>query len=178
MTHPLLADVLNQSITDWLEKVLVPLGIRAAGLAPDTSLEELLRLEIPAPNSDPSPGYADEVAGIRCSQSFYFGSLQMAAQLAGSERADLIRERLQGLMWRDGVTLGLMTALYSDLSEFGPVDDKTSLGLAAAEARWEAWEATNEPAKAAIADFFSDYLDLKFLYERQSKVQQHQPEPE
>lgn len=172
MDSPLLTAVLSRSIHDWLEQALVPLGIRAAGLAPATSLEELLTLEIPAPNSDLFPGYADEVAGIRCSQSFYFGCLQMAAQLAGSERADLIRERLQGLMWRDGVTLGLMTSLYSDLSEFGPVDDKTALGLAAAEARWEAWEATNELAKAAIADFFSDYLDLKFLYERQSQAHQ------
>lgn len=162
-----LQERLRQVAEEWLEQQLLPLAVAAAGLPAGTSAEELLQMQIPKANA--GKGATDcfeDIAQIRCSENFLFGALELAAKMAGSERAEQIKDRIQGLMWRDGVELGRAVTLFQDLSASGYLTDDAWIQQDRAEARWNPWDETDAAAKKSLEAFLFDYNDIRFTYER------------
>lgn len=163
----LLNQALNRGLQDWLHTLLA-IGIKAAGLPPETTLEDLLAMKIPQANANPNPGCGEDIARIRCSENCFFGSLLLAARMIGGQQAEQIRDCLQGLIWRDAVVLGDAVSYFQDLAASDCVTDDAWQRQDRAEEKWEPWEIAHTEAQKALEDFLYDYTDTQLSYQHES----------
>lgn len=160
----LLNQALNRCLQEWLDTLLA-IGLKAANLPPDTTLERLLAMKIPLVNSDPNPGCGENIAQVRCGENCFFGSLLLAARMLASPQAEHIRDCLQGLLWRDAVVLGDAISYFQDLSASDCVTDDSWVRQDRAEEQWAPWEIAHTEAQKALEDFMYDYTDTQLSYQ-------------
>lgn len=163
----LLNQALNRCLQDWLDALLA-IGLKAAGLPPDTKLEDLLAMNIPQANANPNPSCGDDIARIRCSESCFFGSLLVVSRMMGSQQAEQIRDCLQGLIWRDAVVLGDAVSYFQDLAASDCITDDAWVRQDHAEKQWKTWELAHTEAQKAVEDFLYDYTDTQLSYQHDS----------
>lgn len=150
-------ELLDEFAFTWLENVLWPLVMQAAALPPETTVDEVMRLNLPKFNE----GYLDDFvireARGNCYRRPLFIAVLLATKLAETEQADQMKACIQSLMWQDAVEYSIANYLDNCTNGEGIPDTEFRNRACLADTRWNAWEATDKPVQAALAVMLEDY---------------------
>ncbi|MEZ0373302.1 MAG: hypothetical protein ACAI44_29710 [Candidatus Sericytochromatia bacterium] len=149
--NPILQKIWACTASAWLEEKLLPLALVAAGLSPETSLEELSALNLPVINPDAFASYAETEASIICAECALFGAVMLARELVDSEKARKIADCIHGLMWRDAIE-------YSNATELECALEQGLQRAGDAEDQWDRWMKTGQAVLASNAAFYYDFV--------------------
>lgn len=133
----------------WLEDVLLPQALTAAGLPVETKLEELRKLKLP----QPPEVNRDAMASDCCQELLLSGAVVIASTLAQSERAQQICQVLMGLMWRDALDYSQSRDLALATNIEGIDNSDYEAAFEAAQRRWQNWQATDQVVKQELENF-------------------------
>lgn len=142
---------------EWLELKLLPMAIQAAGLSPETGLDDLLRQNLPTVNSDAFAEYQNFEARTLCSRCLLFNAVMLAAELSQTEKAQQIARCIYGLMWRAATNFAEARDL--DMALEGQVGAEMGQRLELAYANWDRWMDTESDVRTSQEDFLSDCSD-------------------
>lgn len=158
-------DRLARMAAAWLMQTLWPLGMVAAGLPPETPLEEVEALQLLAFGQDE---HLDEWVSQRARGSCYrnalFMACEVAARLAAPEQAALAkryRHCLQALLWRDMAEYFIADELDQISNQSGFPDREFAERALRADQREAAWEQAATATRKALAALWSDYEDAE-----------------
>lgn len=150
-------ELLDEFAWTWLEKVLWPMAMQAAALPPETTVDDIQRLNLPQFNE----GYLDDFvvreARGNCYRRPLFMAMLLATQLADNEQAEPMKAGIKSLMWRDAVEYSIANYLDNCTNGEGIPDTEFRNRACLADDRWNAWEATDKSMQTALVAMLEDY---------------------
>lgn len=128
--------IIENTALHWLEEILLPIAISAAGLPPEMEIENFILNASDEPNI--TIGIEDYINDL-----LIIGASVIANQLANNQRAKRILQCIRTLIVQDAIELINARELAFDTNLEGIDNSEFELRYRRAEEKWEHWKSTD-----------------------------------